>query len=253
MAVREYFRAGDIVKRNQDVTDPFHEPLEAARRITNVPLLATLAEKVDAKHTALLVIDMQNDFCAPGGLVDRGGRDVSAVAEMAPRLARLIATARGAGVRVIFVRCSYSADANVYLSDVWLEQAARRQGGGYTLTPVCQDGTWGCDYFGDVRPQPGDIVVVKHRYSAFHGTDLELILRANGVRTVVLTGVSTHVCVETSARDAFVRDFYAVTVRDGTAAYSLQEHEHALAILDRFFGQVVDSVELQKSWNAATV
>jgi ureidoacrylate peracid hydrolase len=231
------------------VTDVFKVPLEAARRLTKVPLLATLAEKVDPKHTALLVIDMQNDFCARGGLVDRGGRDVSAVADMAPRLAQLIAGAREAAVLVIFVRCSYSTDTNAYLSDVWLEQAARRLGGGYTVTPVCQAGTWGGDYFSDVRPQPTDIIVVKHRYSAFHGTDLDLVLRANGVRTVVLTGVSTHVCVETSARDAFVRDFYTVTVRDGTAAYSAQEHEHALAILDRFFGQVVETVELQEIWS----
>lgn len=231
------------------MTDVPVVPLEAARRLAKVPLLATLAEKADPKHTALLVIDMQNDFCARGGLVDRGGRDVSAVADMAPRLARLVAGARKAGVLIIFVRCSYSTDRNAYLSDVWLEQAARRQGDGYTVTPVCKDGTWGCDYFDDVRPEATDIIVVKHRYSAFYGTDLELILRANGVRTVVLTGVSTHVCVETSARDAFVRDFYTVTVRDGTAAYSAQEHENALAILDRFFGQVVEASELQELWS----
>lgn len=230
------------------MTDLLNEPLDVARRLSNVPLLGTLAEKVCAKHTALLVIDMQNDFCARGGLVDRGGRDVSAVADMAPRLKSLIASARKVGVRVVFVRCAYSTDANHYLSDVWLEQAARRQGGGYTLSPVCQDGTWGCDYFGGVYPEPGDIVVVKHRYSAFQGTDLELILRANGVRTVVLTGVSTHVCVETSARDAFVRDFYAVTVRDATAAYSVQEHEYSLTILDRFFSQVVDSAQIRALW-----
>ena len=234
------------------MADIITEPLAAARRMARVPVLSSLAEKVDPTHTALLVIDMQNDFCAPGGLVDRGGRDVSGVADMEPRLARLIAVARKAAVRIIFVRCSYSTDTNVYLSDVWLEQAARRQGSGYTLSPVCQDGTWGCDYFGAVHPEPDDIIVVKHRYSAFHGTDLELILRANGVRTVVLTGVSTHVCVETSARDAFVRDFYSVIASDATAAYSSEEHERALAVLDRFFGQVVDSDHLMRLWNPRT-
>lgn len=220
---------------------------EAAKRLANVPVLPTLREKVSPGHTALLVIDMQNDFCATGGLVDRGGREVSFVAAMVPNLQQLITEARSCGVRVIFVRCSYSADRNIYLSDVWLEQAARRQGGGYTLSPVCQDGTWGCDYFG-VSPEPDDIVVVKHRYSAFQGTDLELILRSNGIRTVVLTGVSTHVCVETSARDAFVRDFYSVVVRDGTAAYAVQEHEYALEILDRFFAQAVTCAELADAW-----
>lgn len=231
------------------MTDDTETPsLSAARRIAHIAPLTTLSEKVRASHTALIVIDMQNDFCASDGFVAKGGRDVSHVQQMAKRLPALIEHARGAGVLVVFVRCAYSTDDNCYLSDVWLEQAARRQGGGYTLTPVCQDGTSGGEYYGGIRPAAGDIVVTKHRYSTFHGTDLDMILRSHGVRTVVLTGVSTHVCVETAAREAFVRDYYTVVVGDGSAAYSQQEHETALKLVDRFFGEVTSIDDIRPLW-----
>lgn len=219
----------------------------AARSIAHVPPLLTLKDKVRPEHTALVVIDVQNDFCAPDGFVARGGRDVSLVQEMTKRLPAFIVHARDAGVRVIFVRCAYSTPDNLFLSDVWLEQAARRQNGGYTLSPVCQTGERGADYY-DVRPEPSDIVVVKHRYDAFVATDLDLVLRSNAVRTVVLTGVSTHVCVETTARSAFVRDYYAVVVADGCAAYSIEEHQASLRTIDRFFGEVAGMEDILPHW-----
>jgi ureidoacrylate peracid hydrolase len=222
--------------------------LAAARRIAHVAPLTTLAEKVRPSHTALVVIDVQNDFCADDGFVAKGGRDVSQLPAMAARLRALIEHARRAGVLIVFVRCSYSTDDNRYLSDVWLEQAARRQGGGYTLSPVCQDGTRGAAFYAGIAPEPGDIIVVKHRYSAFHGTDLDVVLRSHGVRTVALTGVSTHVCVETTAREAFVRDYYTVVVGDCCAAYSQAEHETALKIIDRFFGEITQLDTIRSLW-----
>lgn len=220
----------------------------AAREIAHVPMLETLADKVRPAHTALVVIDVQNDFSAEGGFVARGGRDVSQIPKMASRLRELIDHARRARVLLVFIRCSYSSEGNRYLSDVWLEQAARRQGGGYTLTPVCQDDTWGVEFYGNISPTSDDIVIVKHRYSGFHGTDLDLVLRSRGIRTVVLTGVSTHVCVETTAREAFVRDYYTVVVGDCCAAYSKAEHETALMLIDRFFGEVTGMDTLCSLW-----
>ncbi|HZP79491.1 MAG TPA: isochorismatase family cysteine hydrolase [Pseudolabrys sp.] len=219
----------------------------AAQSIAHVPPLLTLKDKVRPEHTALVVIDVQNDFCASDGFVAKGGRDVSLVQEMTKRLPAFIAQARDASVRVIFVRCAYSTPQNLFLSDVWLEQAARRQGGGYTLSPVCQSGERGAEYY-DVQPQPSDIIVVKHRYDAFHATDLDLVLRANAVRTVVLAGVSTHVCVETTARSAFVRDYYTVVVADGCAAYSAEEHQASLRVIDRFFGEVAGMADIVPHW-----
>ena len=225
-------------------------PFDAARSLARVPPLIAFADKVRPAHTALLVIDMQNDFCATDGFVAKGGRDVSLVQRMARHLPSFVDQARRAGVLVVFVRCDYSTPRNSFLSDVWLEQAARRQGGGYTLSPVCQSGGQGAEYYG-VLPDATDIVVTKHRYDAFHGTDLDLILRSNGIRSVVLTGVSTHVCVETTARTAFVRDYYTVVATDGCAAYSVQEHDAALKVIDRFFGEVVEMNAIRPHWPAA--
>jgi len=227
----------------------YQDNLAAAARLAHVAPLGSLREKIDPHHAALIVIDMQNDFCAHGGLVDKGGRDVSAVQDMARHLPALIESARKAGALVVFVRSVYTTDDNRYLSDVWLEQAARKQGGGYTQTPVCCDGSWEGDYYGDVRPLPGDIVVTKHRYNAFHKTDLDTILRANGVRTIVITGVSTNVCVESTVREGFMNDYYVVLVRDGTAAYSNEEHEMTVRNIDRFFGEVSTIDELRGIWS----
>jgi ureidoacrylate peracid hydrolase len=113
---------------------------------------------------------------------------------------------------------------------------------------VCEAGSWSGDFYGDVRPEPGETIVTKHRYSAFQNTDLDTILRANGIRTVVLTGVVTNVCVETTICEAFLRDYYVVLLRDGTAAYSQADHDMTLKNIDRFFGELSTIDELIGFW-----
>jgi ureidoacrylate peracid hydrolase len=221
---------------------------DVAARIAHVSPLVGMREKAAPRHTALVVIDMQNDFIAHEGLLAREGRDVSQAQAMAHELPKLLKAARDAGVFVVFVRNVYTTDNNFYLSDVWLEQAARKRQGGYTRIPVCAENSWSGDFYGEVRPLPGEPIVTKHRYSAFYNTDLDTVLRANGIRTVVFTGVVTNVCVETSAREAFVRDYYVAVVKDGTAAYSHDDHEMTLANIDRFFGEVTSIAELQSLW-----
>ena len=221
----------------------------AAERLSRVPPLWSLAEKVAPSHTALVVVDVQNDFCSPDGMMSAEGLDVSSAVATAERLEGFITAARRAGVLVVFVRSVLSSDDNRYLSDVILEQATRRRAGSYTLRPVCVEGSFGGDFYRNVRPAPGDPVVTKHRYSAFLRTDLETILRTAGIRTVVLAGVATNVCVETTARDAFMRDFYVVLCSDGTAAYRDAEHEATLLTIDHFFGQVASIAEITTAWN----
>ncbi len=155
-----------------------------------------------------------------------------------------------AGGLVVFVRNVYSSDHNFYLSDVWLEQASRTRDGSYTRRPVCQEGSWGSDFYGEVRPEPGDAMVTKHRFNAFRNTDLDTILRARGVRTIVMTGVATNVCVETTARDGFMHDYYVVFTDDGTAAYAEEDHAATLRNIARYFGQVVDLADLRQIWMA---
>ena len=226
-------------------------PLEAAAALSSRPLLVSLDQKVHPDHTALVVIDVQNDFCAPGGMMDREGNDLSAVQDMAAALPRLIAEARLAGALVVFVRNVYSTESNCYLSDVWLEQASRQRKGSYTVAPVCAPGSWEGDFYGDVQPLPEEPIVTKHRFSAFHNSDLETVLRTRSIRTVVLAGVASNVCVETTAREAFVRDYYVVFLSDGTATYSRPAHEATLRVIDQFFGQVSSIDDVVACWHAA--
>ncbi len=224
------------------------EHWEGARRIAHVHPLRTLAEKVAPGHTALVVIDYQNEFCSERGQLGREGFDLAAVQALAERLPPLLAAARAAGVLVVFVRNEYSSAKNLYLSDAFLEQAARTRGGSYTTQPVCPAGTWEADFYRDVRPEAHEPVVTKHRFDAFLNTDLDTILRAHGVRTVVLAGIATNVCVDTTARAAFMRDYYVVFIGDGTAAYDQRDHEATLRNIDRFFGQVVRIADVQAIW-----
>jgi ureidoacrylate peracid hydrolase len=218
--------------------------------IAHRPALLELGQKVEPAHAALLVIDVQNDFCAEGGMMHAEGLDLSMVQGMAERLGSLIDAARGAGVLCIFVKNVYSTTANWYLSDSWLEQAWRRRGTSYIERDICGENSWSGEFYGDIRPKPDDPIVIKHRYDAFTNTDLDLILRAHNVRTVVLSGVATNVCVETTARTAFVRDYYVVIPSDAVATYSLEEQRNSLGTLDRYFAEVVTIEELQSVWEA---
>jgi ureidoacrylate peracid hydrolase len=239
--------------------DKVTEDFEVAARLAHVRPLGTLRDKVDPKHAALIIVDMQNDFCAVGGMMSKEGFDISAVQEAAARLPALLAAARAAGVLVVFVRNVYSTHAalssgqnklpNIYLSDSWLEQASRTRKGSYTTREVCAMGSWEGDFYGEIRPEPGEPVVTKHRYSAFHNTDLDSILRSHGTRTIILTGVATNVCVETTAREGFVRDYYVVLVEDGTATYAPEDQQATLRNIDRFFGQVTSIQEIATMWN----
>ena len=213
-------------------------------------MLRTLGEKVDPRHAALILVDVLNDFCAEGGAMHREGRDLTLVKAMMPRLERLLAAARAAEVRCVWVSCAYNTDPNHYLSEVWLEHCQRRRAGAYIKFPVCQPGEWNGDFF-HIRPQPDEVVVTKHRYGAFESTDLDLILRSCGIRSVIMTGVATNVCVETTARQAFMRDYYVVFTSDCSATYSQAQHDATLFNIDQFFGEVVTSEQIMACWPRA--
>ena len=210
-------------------------------------MLRTLSEKVAPQNCALVLVDVLNDFCAEGGAMHREGCDLSMVKLMLPRLERLLEVARNASVRCVWIRCAYNTDPNHYLSEVWLEHCERRRAGAYIKFPVCEPGAWNGDFFG-IRPRPEEVVVIKHRYGAFEGTDLDLILRSNGIRSVIMTGVATNVCVETTARQAFMRDYYVVLPSDCCAAYFQAHHDATLDNIARFFGEVVTSEQVLECW-----
>ncbi|MGI0090720.1 MAG: cysteine hydrolase family protein [Nitrososphaerales archaeon] len=218
-------------------------------------MLRTLEEKVDPKNAALLIVDMQKDYCSESGAFATVGFDISMTRNMIPRLARLLTEARNSRVPAIYTRSIYNTDPNWYLSDVWLEHKARRQRGIYVSTPALRAGSWGAEFVDEVKPKPEDLIVTKHRYSAFYGTDLEVALRARGIKSLIMTGVSTNVCVESTARDAFFRDFYVVFTSDCTATNNGGEEAHnaALQNIDRCFGIVTTSTQIMECWKKSEI
>ena len=215
-------------------------------------MLESLADKIDPKNAALLIVDVQNDFAAEGGMMDREGNDLSMSQGIIPRLQQLIDEAHEADVPIIFIRNVYNTDANWYLSDVWLEQAKRARQGSYVIHSVCAPDSWAGDFY-EIRPTEKDVIVTKHRFSAFQDTDLDLILRSRGIRTLIMTGIATNVCVESTARDGFFRDYYIVFTSDCTATYSKEDHEGTLNNIRRFFGEVVTADEVTGAWKGAAV
>jgi ureidoacrylate peracid hydrolase len=205
-------------------------------------VLRGLPAKVDPRHTALLVIDVQNDFCHDdGGLAQIGG-DMRPVQAMVPTLAGLIREAHAAGVYVIFFRIIQVPERN---SDAW---ESLEEGDGPRL--VMQD-SWGADYYEGLPRECADLELVKHRHSGFVGTGLDELLRERGCRTVVLGGVATNVCVEGTAREAADRDFYVVVLEDGTGAAYQHLHDTSLENVRRYLGEVVTCEQVGSAWKEA--
>ena len=126
----------------------------------------------------------------------------------------------------------------------------RRRNGPFIRYPVYSPEEWNGDFY-RLRPLPNEAIVSKHRYGAFESTDLDVVLRAKGIRCVVMTGVATNVCVETTARQAFMRDYYVVFTNDCTATYTQADHDATLRNIDHYFGQVVSGEEVIACWQAA--
>ena len=203
-------------------------------------LLSTLAQKVSPAHAALLVIDVQNDFVANGGFFDRIGADVKTIQRVIAPLARLLDCAREAGVPVIFIQAIYDAQ---YLSAPMRERDLRVG----RRMPRCLTGSWGAD-FHVIAPRPDEPVVIKHRYSAFTNPELDDLLKRRGIRSLLLAGVATDTCVESTGRDAYFIDYYVTLVADCCAGATERDHHVALERFERDYGAVVNSADVIEVW-----
>ena len=201
-----------------------------------------LESRVLPPGCALVVVDVQNDYCHDNGALNQFGRSVSDIRRMVPRLKEVVEKARQTRVPVIHVRM---ANNELTKSDAYLEHRSRRSG---RDRQVCEEGTWGADFY-EIKPEPGESVVTKHRYSAFVNTNFETILRAQGVRTLILGGVTTDVCVESTARDAFMRDYHVLFLSDCTGVDDPRVQEAVLERINRYFGRVVSSAEVIEAWD----
>jgi ureidoacrylate peracid hydrolase len=199
-----------------------------------IEVIEDFADTVTPSHTALLIIDVQNDFC----------KDEPRKA-MIPRIRRLLDRARQAGVTIIFIQNTVLPGG---LSDSPADLARRRKLG--INTDVTIEGTWGQRFVDELTPGDGDPVIRKHRLSALINTTLDTVLRSRGIRTVVCTGTATHGCVINTAYAAIALNYYVVVVEDCVASWRADLHDSALFLMRNTINYVVGSCELMEAWSA---
>ncbi len=217
--------------------------------IAGKQVFTELSEIVNPAHTALLIIDMQRDFCCAGGSFDRLGVDLSMYPPVTERIGELLEAARQSGVMPVFIQMTVLPNRasespaqirfNLRLHDGFHGQAEPLT---YTI-----DGSEGQLFVPGLEPRDGEVVVKKYRSSAFWGTNLGLLLRSNGIQSVVVTGCTTEGCVESTARDAMFSDYYVVIATDAVGSDDRAQHDASMYLMAHRF-DLASSEDIRKNW-----
>ncbi|HTR83431.1 MAG TPA: pyrimidine utilization protein B [Reyranella sp.] len=204
-------------------------------------------------ETALIVVDMQNAYASPGGYLDLAGFDISGAAAAIENTKKAIEAARAAGVTVIYfqngwdpnyVEAGGPGSPNYHKSNALKTMRAKPELQGKLLAK----GGWDYEIVQEIPPQGSDIVVQKPRYSAFFNSNLDSILRARGIRTLIFTGVATNVCVESTLRDGFHLEYFGAVLHDATHHAGPDFVQKAsLYNIEKFFGWVSSVEEFRKA------
>lgn len=195
-------------------------------------------------ETALIVVDMQNAYASPGGYLDLAGFDISGADAAIVNVQAAIAAARTVGMQIVFFQNGWDANyqeaggpgsPNWHKSNALKTMRARPELQGKLLAK----GTWDYALIDALKPEPGDIIIEKPRYSAFFNTALDSMLRARGIRNLVFTGIATNVCVESTLRDGFFLEYFGVVLHDATHHAGPDFIKQAsLYNIEKFFGWV---------------
>ncbi|HEY0517906.1 MAG TPA: isochorismatase family cysteine hydrolase [Ilumatobacteraceae bacterium] len=216
--------------------------------------------RLAAATTAVIVVDMQNDFASPGGMFDRAGIDIAGIQAIVPNVQAVVAAARNAGALIVYLKMAFSADlidAGYPTSPTWLKHIRMRVGDAVTSpqgepSRILVRDCWNTDIVPELDPVDGDVVLYKTRYSGFYNTELDAILRGRGVEQLVVVGATTSVCVESTVRDAMFRDYHCLVISDATAepiaaGAPRSNHEASLLTLELLFASVAQAEDLVAS------
>ena len=200
--------------------------------------------EIDPTKTAVIVIDMQNAYASPGGYLDLAGFDISGAARVIENTRGVLEVARRAGVQVIYFQNGWDPDyveaggpgsPNFHKSNALKTMRARPELAGTLLAR----GTWDYELVDALKPQPGDICLHKSRYSAFFNSQLDSVLRSRGIRNLVFVGIATNVCVESTLRDGFFREYFGIVLEDATHQAGPEfVQKAAIYNIETFFGWV---------------
>ncbi len=199
---------------------------------------------VEVSRTAVIVIDMQNAYASPGGYLDLAGFDISGAARVIQNTKAVLEVARAAGMPVIYFQNGWDADyveaggpgsPNFHKSNALKTMRERPELQGALLAR----GTWDYALVDDLAPQPGDIVLHKTRYSGFFNSQLDSTLRSRNIRNIVVVGIATNVCVESTLRDGFFLEYFGIVLEDATHQAGPEfVQQAAIYNIEKFFGWV---------------
>ncbi len=209
---------------------------------------------IDVTRTAVIVVDMQNDFGTEGGLFHRTGIDISSIQRAVGPTVKVVNAAREAAIKIVYLKMAFKPD----LSDLGAPDSPNRVRhlrfgvGNVVPAPSGEESrvlirdTWNTDILPELTPETHDVVIYKHRFSGFYQTELDSVLKQLSVKYLVVTGCTTSVCVESTIRDAAFRDYSCVLLEDCTAepiGESLQRsnHDASLLLIQTMLGWISNS------------
>ncbi len=220
---------------------------------------------IDIAASAVIVVDMQNDFGAEGGMFHRAGIDISMIQKAVVPTGKVITAARQSGIPIIYLKMAFKPDLSDagptdspnYMRHQLLGVGTAVQAPNGAESSILIRDTWNTDILPALTPMAEDIVLYKHRYSGFFQTELDDILKRRGIKHLIVTGCTTSICVEATIRDAMSRDYSCVLLADCTAEpigndLSRSNHEASLLSIQMLLGWVSSSEEFVKSLEGPT-
>jgi ureidoacrylate peracid hydrolase len=219
---------------------------------------------IDLDRTAIVVVDMQNDFGAKGGMFERLGIDLSLIQRAVAPTARVLAAGRRAGIPVVYLKMAFRPD----LSDAGApgsrsrKNSIRWEAGKVVLAPDGSESrilirdTWNSNILDELAPEAGDTLIYKSRFNGFYQTELHDVLQSLGINSLVVTGCTTNICVESTIREAAFRDYNCLLLEDCTAEppdsrFVGSIHDASLFAIQSAFGWVSNSTEFLGTLEAA--